>query len=65
MGVAAARRTDHRAAHSRQRSRLTLQLELTGWASGLVGVLLGRKSRAYVDLECARLTAVAAESTTA
>jgi len=46
-------------------SRLTLQLEMSGWASGLVGVLLGRKSRAYVDLECARLTAVAAESTTA
>jgi hypothetical protein len=46
-------------------SRLTLTLEMTGWASGLVGVLMGRKSRAYVDLECARLTAVAAESTTA
>jgi ribosome-associated toxin RatA of RatAB toxin-antitoxin module len=46
-------------------SRLTLELEMTGWASGVVGLLLGRKSRAYVDLECARLTAVAAEPTTA
>jgi Polyketide cyclase / dehydrase and lipid transport len=42
-------------------SRLTLQLEMTGWASGLVGLLLGRKIRSYVDLECTRLTAVAAE----
>jgi hypothetical protein len=46
-------------------SRLTLQLEMSGWASGLVAVLLGRKSRSYVDLECARLTAVAAEPATA
>jgi ribosome-associated toxin RatA of RatAB toxin-antitoxin module len=46
-------------------SRLTLQLEMTGWASWLVSLLLGRKSRAYVDLELARLAAVAAESTTA
>jgi hypothetical protein len=46
-------------------SRLTLQLEMTGWASGLAGLFLGRKSRSYVDLECARLSAVAAEPTTA
>jgi hypothetical protein len=42
-------------------SRLTLQLEMTGWMSGVMGAVLGRKSRQYVDLECARLTAVAAE----
>jgi hypothetical protein len=46
-------------------SRLTLGLEMTGWASGVVGLLMGRRSRAYVDLECARLTSVAAEPTTA
>jgi hypothetical protein len=46
-------------------SRLTLELEMSGWASGLVGLLLGRKSRAYVDLECARLATVAAEPTAA
>jgi ribosome-associated toxin RatA of RatAB toxin-antitoxin module len=46
-------------------SRLTLQLEMSGWMSGLVGMLLGRKSRAYVDLECARLATVAAEPTPA
>ena len=46
-------------------SRLTLQLEMSGWASGIVGALLGRKSRSYVALECARLTAVAGEPTTA
>jgi uncharacterized protein YndB with AHSA1/START domain len=46
-------------------SRLTLELEMTGWASSLVGLLMGRKSRAYVDLECERLTAVAAEPTAA
>lgn len=45
--------------------RLTLGLEMSGWASVLVGALLGRRSRAYVDLECARLTSVAAEPTTA
>jgi polyketide cyclase/dehydrase/lipid transport protein len=42
-------------------SRLTLQLEMTGWMSGPLSLLLGRRSRAYVDLECARLSAVAAE----
>jgi hypothetical protein len=41
-------------------SRLTLQMEMSGWLSGVTGVLLGRKVRSYVDLECARLTAVAA-----
>jgi hypothetical protein len=46
-------------------SRLTLQLEMTGWASGLTAMLLGKKARSYVDLECARLPAVAAEPTTA
>jgi hypothetical protein len=46
-------------------SRLTLGLEMTGWASGLVALLLGRKSRAYVDLELERLAGVAARSTTA
>lgn len=46
-------------------SRLTLGMELSGWASGIAGVLTGRKARSYVDLECARLTAVAAEPTTA
>jgi hypothetical protein len=45
-------------------SRLTLQLEMTGWLSGLMGALLGKRSRQYVDLECARLSAVAAEQTT-
>ncbi len=45
-------------------SRLVLQLEMTGWLSGVMGVLLGRKSRSYVDLECARLSAAAAEQTT-
>ena len=42
-------------------SRLTLQLEMSGWMSGVMSVLLGRKSRSYVDLECARLAEVAAE----
>jgi hypothetical protein len=46
-------------------SRLTLGLEMTGWASGIVGLLMGKKSRAYVDLECSRLSSVAAEPTTA
>jgi uncharacterized membrane protein len=46
-------------------SRLTLQLEMSGWMSGLIAMALGRKSRAYVDLECARLSAVAAEPTRA
>jgi hypothetical protein len=42
-------------------SRLTLQLEMTGPLSGAVTMLLGKRTRSYVDLECARLTAVAAE----
>jgi uncharacterized membrane protein len=46
-------------------SRLTLQLEQTGWLSGVVTALLRRKVRRYLDLECARLAAVAAEPTTA
>jgi hypothetical protein len=46
-------------------SRLTLELEMSGWASGVVALLLGRRSRAYVDLELARLTTVAARPTTA
>jgi hypothetical protein len=46
-------------------SRLTLQLEQSGWLSGLVTALMGGKVRRYVDLECARLAAVAAEPTTA
>jgi hypothetical protein len=44
-------------------SRLTLGIEMTGWLSGPIGALVGRKSRSYVDLECARLAAVAAEPT--
>ena len=46
-------------------SRLTLQLEMTGWASGVANAFLGRRSRSYVDLECERLAAVAAEPTSA
>ena len=46
-------------------SRLTLALEMTGWGSGVAGVLTGKKARAYVDLECARLAVVAAEPTAA
>jgi hypothetical protein len=46
-------------------SRLTLGLEMTGWASGLAALLLGRKSKAYVDLELERLAAVAAQPATA
>jgi hypothetical protein len=42
-------------------SRLTLRLEMTGPLAGVVTLLLGRRTRSYVDLECARLTAVAAE----
>lgn len=44
-------------------SRLTLRLEQTGWLSGPVGAVLGAKARRYVDLECARLAAVAAGDT--
>jgi uncharacterized protein YndB with AHSA1/START domain len=44
-------------------SRLTLSMEMTGWLSGPIGLLVGRKSRSYVDLECARLAAVAAKPT--
>jgi hypothetical protein len=46
-------------------SRLRLGLEMTGWASGITNVLLGKKARRYVDLECARLPAVAADHTIA
>lgn len=46
-------------------SRLVLQLEMTGWASGFAGLVMGKKARSYVDLEGARLAAVAAEPTTA
>jgi Polyketide cyclase / dehydrase and lipid transport len=46
-------------------SRLILQLEMTGWASGIAGLVMGKKVRSYVDLEAARLAAVAAEPTTA
>lgn len=46
-------------------SKLTLQLEITGWASGVTNALLGKKARRYVDLECARLPAVAADHTIA
>lgn len=42
-------------------SRLTLQLEQTGPLAGFVGLLLGRKVRSYVDLECTRLCEAAAE----
>jgi hypothetical protein len=42
-------------------SRLTLELEMSGWLAGVMGALLGKKSRQYVDLECARLIAVAEE----
>jgi hypothetical protein len=38
-----------------------IQLEMTGPLSGAVTMLLGTRTRSYVDLECARLTAVAAE----
>lgn len=46
-------------------SRLVLEFEMTGALSGVMGALLGRKVRRYVDLECARLAAVAAEPSTA
>jgi hypothetical protein len=42
-------------------SRLTLQLERADRLSGATA-LLGRKTRRYVDLECARLDRVAAEA---
>ena len=41
-------------------SRLTLELEQSGWLAGMVGTLLAARIRRYVDLECARLTEVAA-----
>jgi Polyketide cyclase / dehydrase and lipid transport len=41
-------------------SRLTLRLEMTGWLSCPMSAVLGRKSRSYVDLECAGLAAAAA-----
>ncbi len=40
-------------------TRLTLGLEQTGWLSGLVSLLLGRKVREYVDLEAEALKAAA------
>ena len=43
-------------------SRLTLQLERADRLSGVATALLGRKTRRYVDLECARLDRVAAEA---
>jgi len=46
-------------------SRLDLSFEMTGALSGVLGALLARKTRRYVDLEAARLTAVAAEPSTA
>jgi Polyketide cyclase / dehydrase and lipid transport len=46
-------------------SRLTLQLEISGALSGLVALALGKRSRTYVDLECRRLTDVAAQPTAA
>jgi uncharacterized membrane protein len=46
-------------------SRLTLGFEMTGAWSGVMGILLGRKVRRYVDLEAERLAAVAAEPSTA
>jgi len=36
-------------------ARLTLVLEQSGWLSGVVGALLGRRIRAYVDLEAEAL----------
>ena len=46
-------------------SRLDLAFEMTGVLSGVMGAFLARKVGRYVDLECARLAAVAAEPTTA
>ena len=46
-------------------SRLDLSFVMTGALSGLMGLLLGRKVRRYVDLEGARLTTVATEPSTA
>jgi ribosome-associated toxin RatA of RatAB toxin-antitoxin module len=46
-------------------SRLDLTFEMTGALAGLMSLLLARKVRRYVDLESARLTAVAAEPSTA
>jgi carbon monoxide dehydrogenase subunit G len=40
-------------------TRLTLGLEQTGWLSGVVTLLLGRKVREYVDLEATALKAAA------
>jgi ribosome-associated toxin RatA of RatAB toxin-antitoxin module len=46
-------------------SRLDLSFEMTGALSGLMRVLLAGKIRRYVDLEGARLTAVAEEPSAA
>ncbi len=40
-------------------SRLTLELEQSGWLSGAVSLLLGRKVREYVDLEAEALKGAA------
>jgi len=40
-------------------SRLTLELEQSGWLSGVVTVFLGRKVREYVDLEAEALKGAA------
>lgn len=42
-------------------SRLTLAFEMTGPLSGLLGLVYGRKVRAYVDLEAERLATVAVQ----
>ena len=36
-------------------TRLTLELEQSGWLSGIVALVLGRKIRSYVDLEAEAL----------
>jgi uncharacterized membrane protein len=46
-------------------SRLDLGFEMTGALSGVMSALLSGKVRRYVDLECARLSAVAAQPSTA
>ena len=42
-------------------SRVTLSFQASGPLSGLVRLLYGRKVRAYVDIEAARLAAVAVQ----
>jgi carbon monoxide dehydrogenase subunit G len=43
-------------------TRLTLVLEQSGWLSGLITLVLGRKVREYVDLEAAALTSAAEDA---